>query len=210
MSRTVVVQYRTRDEAIAENQRLVEAVFAQLHRERPPGLEYTAFQLDDGAEFVHTATTTDAEVLPGLSSFAQFQRDIGARVLGEPEVCEAAVIGSYRPVAVGVAVAVAFVEAFGKRDMSAVAGLLHEDVVFESPRTRLTGAAAVLAALTEFADVVTGVDIIDAFGDEERALVYYDMHTGPFGTLRTVDHVVLRSGRVASDTVVFDSRQVTP
>jgi hypothetical protein len=173
-------------------------------------VEYTAFQLDDGPEFLHAATSSDADALPGLDSFARFQRDIGARVLGKPDVREAAVIGSYHPVAAGVAVAVAFVEAFGKRDMSAVANLLHEDVVFESPRTRLTGAPAVLAAITEFADAVTGVDILDAFGDDERALVYYDMHTGPFGTLRTVDHIVARNGRVVADTVVFDTHQVTP
>ncbi|WP_280397979.1 nuclear transport factor 2 family protein [Nocardia carnea] len=210
MNRTVVVQYRTRDEATAENRHLIEAVFAQLHRERPAGVEYTAYQLDNGPEFVHAATSSAAAALPGLDSFVQFQRDIGARVLGKPEVREAAVIGSYRPVATGVAVAVDFVEAFGKRDMSTVADLLHENVVFESPRTRLTGAPAVLAAITEFSRAVTGVDILDAFGDEERALVCYDMHTGPFGTLRTVDHIVLQGGRVFADTVVFDTSRVTP
>ncbi|WP_169813347.1 nuclear transport factor 2 family protein [Nocardia vaccinii] len=207
MDRTVVVRYRTRDDARAENRRLIEEVFAQLHREQPADVTYSAFELGDSGQFVHTATAT-GDVLSELDSFRRFQRDIGSRVVTGPEAQAATVIGAYRPVPASVAVAVTYVEAFGRRDLPTVTGLLHDDVVFDSPRTHLTGAADVSAAIGKFAEAVTGVEVIDAFGDEDRAVVVYDMHTGPFGTLRAVDHVTVRGGRIACDTVVFDTARL--
>lgn len=105
-------------------------------------------------------------------------------------------------------VATAYIEAFGRRDLTAVATLLDADVVFESPRVRLTGAAPVLAAIEEFAQVVTGVDIIASLGDEEQATIVYDMKTGPFGTVRAVDHLIVRDGLITSDVLVFDTQPV--
>ncbi|MGH3585316.1 MAG: nuclear transport factor 2 family protein [Pseudonocardia sp.] len=106
------------------------------------------------------------------------------------------------------AVATAFVEAFGRGDLRTVGGLLAGDVTFESPRVTLAGAEPVLAAIGEFTQVVTGVTIRSVLGDDERAMIMYDMHTAPFGTLRAVDHLVVRDGRIASDTLVFDTYEV--
>lgn len=104
--------------------------------------------------------------------------------------------------------AVAFIDAFAGKDMEAVAALLSDDIVFSSPQVRLSGAEAVLAAIGQFAQVVTGVSNVTVLGDGERAMVMYDMRTGPFGTLKTVDHIVVRDGKIASDTVVFDTYEV--
>ncbi|BCJ38631.1 hypothetical protein Athai_61340 [Actinocatenispora thailandica] len=207
MDETVVVRYRTHEDSAIENRRLVEDVFAQLWRDRPAGLDYTVVQLD-GAEFVHLATTPGPPVLPGVEAFGRFQRDLGGRLAAGPDARPATLLGAYRPVGAAVPVAVAFVEALGKRDLAAVSELLHDDVVYESPGARVTGAAAVAAAIGEFAATVTGADVVAAFGDEQGAVVCHDLHTGPFGTLRTVDHVTVRAGRIVADTVVFDTAQV--
>jgi SnoaL-like protein len=105
-------------------------------------------------------------------------------------------------------VASTFVEAFGRRDMMTVAGLLADDVAFESPRVALEGAGPVVAAMGEFAQVVTGVSVLAVVGDDEQAMVMYEMATGPFGTLRAVDHLVVRDGRIVADTLVFDTYEV--
>lgn len=105
-------------------------------------------------------------------------------------------------------IAVAFIRAFGNGDTQIMAGLLADDVVFESPRVRLTGAEPVLAAMSEFAQVVHGVDIVAAFGDGEKAVVVYDMRTAPFGTLRAVDYLVVRDGTIHYDNLVFDTYEV--
>ena len=106
------------------------------------------------------------------------------------------------------AVAVAFVEAFGRGDMTAVAGYLADDVAFESPRVALTGAAPVLEAMGQFAQAVTGVSVLAVVGDGDQAMIMYDMETGPFGTLRAVDHLVVRDGRITADTLVFDTYEL--
>ena len=105
-------------------------------------------------------------------------------------------------------VASAFIHAFGRGDMATVADLLAADVAFESPRVTLTGAEPVLAAIGEFAQVVTGVSVHAVVGDDERAMIMYDMGTGPFGTIRAVDHIVVKDGRITADTLVFDTFEV--
>lgn len=105
-------------------------------------------------------------------------------------------------------VATAFIEAFGRQDTTAVADLLAEDVVFTGPRATVTGAAAVAEAIGGFARAVTAVKIISVLGDDEQAVVMYDMETGPFGTLRAVDRLTVRDGRITSDTLVFDTHPV--
>jgi SnoaL-like domain len=105
-------------------------------------------------------------------------------------------------------IAVAFIDAFAGKDTEAVAALVADDIVFESPQVRLAGAEAVLEAIGQFAQVVTGVSNVTVVGDNERAMIMYDMATGPFGTLKTVDHIEVHDGKIVSDTLVFDTHEV--
>ena|SRR5689334_20021736 len=96
MSKIVVVQYRTRPGAAEENQRLVEQVYAQLARENPGGLRYATFRLADGVTFIHLSIS-EGEVNPltQLSTFAEFQREIGERCVELPRLLGASLVGSY-------------------------------------------------------------------------------------------------------------------
>lgn len=105
-------------------------------------------------------------------------------------------------------IAVAFLEAFGRHDLDTMSSYLAEDVAFESPQVQINGASAVADAMGQFAQVVGSVEIIAAFGDGERAVVMYDMQTGPFGTMRAADHFVIRDGKIVSDQLVFDTYEV--
>jgi ketosteroid isomerase-like protein len=105
-------------------------------------------------------------------------------------------------------VAVAFIRAFEAKDREAMTDLLAEDVVFESPRATVTGAAAVAEVMGGFAQAVGSVDVIAAYGDAERAVVMYDMKTGPFGTVRAADTFVVRDGKIVSDRLVFDTYEL--
>jgi ketosteroid isomerase-like protein len=103
-------------------------------------------------------------------------------------------------------IAVAYLEAFGRQDMTTAAGYIADDITFESPRVTLAGAQPYLAAVGEFAQAVLSVEIIAAFGDDERALVLYDMKTGPFGTIRAADYFQVRAGKITSEVLVFDTK----
>ena len=93
---TVVVRYRTTPDRADENQRLVEAVFAELADSQPAGLRYATFRLDD-ATFVHIAEIEgDENPLAATAAFAEFQRELGDRCAEGPNPQPATVVGSYR------------------------------------------------------------------------------------------------------------------
>lgn len=94
----VVVRYTPRADRADENQRLVEAVFAELAATEPDGLRYATFRLADGT-FVHIAEIEgDENPLAATAAFAEFQKEIADRCepgLG-PDPQEATLVGSYR------------------------------------------------------------------------------------------------------------------
>jgi hypothetical protein len=50
---TRMVRYKVKADRAAENERYITGVFEQLRRDRPSGLRYASFKLDDGVSFVH-------------------------------------------------------------------------------------------------------------------------------------------------------------
>jgi limonene-1,2-epoxide hydrolase len=105
-------------------------------------------------------------------------------------------------------VAVAFTRAWTSHDMAAAARYVADDVVFEGPMTQTTGAQAYLAALSRFAETVTGMQIIAELGDAEGAMIMYEVETGEAGVLRAGEHFVIREGKIHRDMLVFDTHNV--
>jgi hypothetical protein len=98
MTVSKVVRYTTKPECADENERLIQAVFAELARDQPTGLRYAAFRLDDKVSFVHVATLDgDDNPLTRSAAFADFQRGISGRCAAGPAAADAEVVGSYRP-----------------------------------------------------------------------------------------------------------------
>ena len=94
---TVVVRYRTKPDQADENQRLVEAVFAELAATAPAGLRYTTFRLADDT-FVHIASVEgDTNPLNETAAFAEFTKGVGERCApGDgPDPQPATLVGSY-------------------------------------------------------------------------------------------------------------------
>jgi hypothetical protein len=91
-----IITYKTKPESAEENARLVEAVYTELAREKPEGIKYATFRLDDGVSFVHVALL-DGEVNPLSKSvaFGEFQSEIGSRLAEGPSPSDATVVGSY-------------------------------------------------------------------------------------------------------------------
>ena len=95
MTDAFVVRYRATAAGAEENQRLVEAVFAELAATRPDGLEYAVYRLDDGVTFVHVASGY-RDALGRVAAFQEFQRDGDARRETAPVATPASVVGVYR------------------------------------------------------------------------------------------------------------------
>lgn len=95
---TIVVRYRPKADRADANQRLVEAVFAELAETDPGGVRYATFRLADGT-FVHIADVeAEPNPLGAVSAFAEFQKNIADRCEeGEgPNPQPAALVGNYR------------------------------------------------------------------------------------------------------------------
>lgn len=94
----IMVRYKVKTDRAEENVRLVEAVYEQLARERPAGLRYATFRLDDGVSFVHIASyesDSGNSPLPELSAFRAFVANVGERCEEQPVTVELHEVGSY-------------------------------------------------------------------------------------------------------------------
>jgi hypothetical protein len=93
-----MVRYTVKPDRAAENEKLVRAVYDELHRTRPAGLRYATFRLDDGVSFVHLAsveTEDGRNPLSEVKAFKQFQKNIGERCEDAAVSVELREIGSY-------------------------------------------------------------------------------------------------------------------
>jgi hypothetical protein len=93
-----MVSYRLHPERVAENERLVGAVFEALRQTRPAGLRYATFRLGDGVSFVHVVAHDEADgsnALTALPEFKAFAAGIKERCVEAPLRVELTEIGSY-------------------------------------------------------------------------------------------------------------------
>jgi hypothetical protein len=97
--KATVVRYQAKPDRAEENQRLIEAVFADLDAGQPEGFTYQAFRLDDGVSFLHVAIEYDVEhpdSLQEVPAFQAFLADIADRCDVPPAAAGATVVGGYR------------------------------------------------------------------------------------------------------------------
>lgn len=92
----VMVRYKVKPGRVAENERLVRAVYEELSQVAPDGFRYATYRLDDGVTFVHVARSQQGRgPLPELEAFRRFQDGIAERCDEPPVVTQIETIGSY-------------------------------------------------------------------------------------------------------------------
>jgi hypothetical protein len=97
--KTIVVRYQAKAERADENQKLIEAVFAELDANQPEGFTYKVFRLDDGVTFVHVMIEHDVEnpeSLQDVAAFQAFVAGIDDRCDVPPVAMGATIVGGYR------------------------------------------------------------------------------------------------------------------
>lgn len=97
--KTVVVRYQVKPEAASQNEELIRQVFVQLERERPAGLHYQVFRLEDGLGFLHVASSRgdgpQANPLTTRDAFRNFVANIKERCTEPPQTTLVQLIGTY-------------------------------------------------------------------------------------------------------------------
>ena len=90
----MLVRYKTKPEAADLNQRLIEAVFQELHAKAPDGVQYMVLRLADGSFLHFVQGKTD--IIPALDAFKLFGGTVKDRCIEPPQQSEATVVGNYR------------------------------------------------------------------------------------------------------------------
>jgi hypothetical protein len=94
-----VVRYQAKPDRADENQRLIEAVFADLDTRQPEGFSYKVFRLEDGVSFVHVVIEHDVpepDSLQEVPAFPAFVAEIAERCDVAPVATGATVVGNFR------------------------------------------------------------------------------------------------------------------
>jgi hypothetical protein len=97
--KTTLVRYQVKPDRADENQRLIEAVFADLDEHEPDGFTYKVFRLEDGVSFGHVVIkhgVDDPDSLQAVPAFQQFLADIADRCDIAPVTTGATIVGGYR------------------------------------------------------------------------------------------------------------------
>jgi hypothetical protein len=95
----IMVRYKTKPDRAGENVRYIDQVFEELEKNRPAGLRYASFKLEDGVSFVHIASVETADgsnPLTQTAAFKSFVAGIKDRCEEPPVVTDLTAIGSYR------------------------------------------------------------------------------------------------------------------
>ena len=96
--RTTMVRYKVKADRASENERYIAAVFKQLARDRPAGLRYASFKLNDGVSFVHIVSleaADDTNPLRESAAFEAFTAHIQDRCEEPPVAVDLNEVGAY-------------------------------------------------------------------------------------------------------------------
>jgi hypothetical protein len=97
--KATVVRYQAKPDRADENQKLIEAVFADLDARQPEGFAYKVFRLEDGVSFVHVVIEHDVDTpdsLQDVPAFQEFVAGVADRCDVPPVATGATVVGDYR------------------------------------------------------------------------------------------------------------------
>jgi ketosteroid isomerase-like protein len=101
-------------------------------------------------------------------------------------------------------VALAYFHAWTGHDLDKAMEYVADDMVCDAPAGRLEGAAAFRGFMGPFVQILTGSQIIAAFGNDEQAVVVYDTETVPVKTAPAAECVTVREGKITYSRFIFD------
>jgi SnoaL-like domain len=103
----------------------------------------------------------------------------------------------------------AYQDAWTSKDFDTAAGFLADDVEFHSPQQDITSVANFISMLTAFAErIAPRWELVAATrgGDDNSVLILYSLFTLDGTAAICADHFTLASGKIQSETLVFDPK----
>jgi ketosteroid isomerase-like protein len=101
-------------------------------------------------------------------------------------------------------VALAYFHAWTGHDLDKAMEYVADDIVCDAPAGRLEGAAAFRGFMDPFIQMLTGSELLAAFGDDEKAIVVYDTETVPVKSAPGAECVTVQDGKITYSRFIFD------
>ena len=103
-----------------------------------------------------------------------------------------------------IALAVAYYQAMGNKNLATIEKLLHPDVRLISPMAQIEGKDAVLNAVKHFLAVFNTLTIRAKFGSGDQAMVVYNLDcSAPFGIVRGVMNFFMTQGLLSKNEMRY-------
>lgn len=103
-----------------------------------------------------------------------------------------------------VTISKAYYEAWTAKDFDRAMTYLADDVVGLTPSGRLEGAEAFRGFMEPFTQIVTGTELVAAFGDDRTSVLLYDTATIPVPDAPGAECHTVVDGRITEIRIVFD------
>ncbi|MDQ1751317.1 MAG: hypothetical protein QOE71_2373 [Pseudonocardiales bacterium] len=95
----------------------------------------------------------------------------------------------------------AYYQAWTSHDVDKAKNYIADDIVCDTPAARLKGVEGFLGP---FVQILTGAQMIAAFGDDQTALLMYDTQTVPVKNAPGAECVTFRGGEITYSRLLFD------
>lgn len=106
------------------------------------------------------------------------------------------------------ALAVAYIEAVGRKQFERVAEFLHPDVEFLTSGGSIRGVPAYVGALQRLAPIIMRNDVHTTIVDGSDVAVVYDFVTDTSaGAVSTIEWITTEAGRIRTSRLIFDKQQ---
>lgn len=98
-----------------------------------------------------------------------------------------------------------YIDAITNKDVDAIVAMSTDDVVCNSPISKLIGKDAFRGFQDGFARIITNITVLAVHGDDQRAVVVYDAETYPVPHAVVAELIKVKDGKLASTEVIYDS-----
>jgi ketosteroid isomerase-like protein len=106
--------------------------------------------------------------------------------------------------------ALAYHRAWTGGDLDGAMARVADDIICRAPDGDINGKDAYHGYLRGFAQIMTGLTDVAAFGDHEHALLFYYPHTETTSTAPAAEHLTVRGGQIVESLLVFDRLSFAP
>jgi len=98
-----------------------------------------------------------------------------------------------------------YVDAMASKDVETILAMAASDVVCTSPMGQLIGIERFRDFQEGFARMITHLTVLAVYGDDEQAVVVYDVETQPVAHAVTAELIQVKDGQLISTDVIYDA-----